>query len=160
MKAFLSTKSGRRMGTAENLIIGNDMKPVIQEEISGCGIAACAVLSGVSYAEAKATANSLGIHAEDTALWSDTEYVRRLLGAYNVSVSSREAPFEFWNRLPDKALLAIKWRMERGKPFWHWVVFVREGGEARVLDSRKGLKSNIRRDFGRIKPKWAIEVFD
>lgn len=49
------------------------MNPVIQEEVSGCGIAACAVLAGIIYAQAKDRANSMGIYAEDTALWSDTE---------------------------------------------------------------------------------------
>ncbi|PWV74878.1 hypothetical protein [Halomonas sp. A11-A] len=134
------------------------MESVIQEEISGCGIAASAALAGVTYAEAREKANILGIHAEDTALWSDTGYVRKLLGEFGISVDAGETPFESWESLPDRALLAIKWRMVRGQPFWHWVVFVREGGEARVLDSKKALKSNIRRDFGRIRPKWYIEV--
>ncbi|SOB77407.1 hypothetical protein SAMN04488490_3216 [Marinobacter sp. LV10R510-11A] len=134
------------------------MEAVIQEEATGCGIAASAALAGVSYVEANKRANALGIYAADTALWSDTEYVRKLLREFDISVSAIEAPFESWERLPDKALMAIKWRMKRGKPFWHWVVFVREGGQAMVLDSKKALKSNIRQDFGRIKPQWYIEV--
>ncbi|MFC4257753.1 hypothetical protein ACFOZ5_01770 [Marinobacter lacisalsi] len=136
------------------------MEPVIQEETTGCGIAACAALAGVSYGEARRKASALGIHAANTALWSDTEYVRTLLEAFGIPVADRETPFESWERLPDKALMAIKWRMERGRPFWHWVVFVREGGKARVLDSKKGLTSNNRQDFGRIKPRWYIAVTD
>ncbi|NDL72212.1 hypothetical protein [Vreelandella alkaliphila] len=134
------------------------MNPVIQEEISGCGIAACAVLAGITYAQAKETANALGIYAEDTALWSDTEYVRKLLRALGIMAAPTEMPFDTWATLPDKALLAIKWRTEQGRPFWHWVVFVRTKQDAVVLDSKKALKSNIRRDFGRIKPKWFIHV--
>ncbi|CAH1045024.1 hypothetical protein [Halomonas sp. TD01] len=134
------------------------MNPVIQEEISGCGIAACAVLAGITYAQAKETANALGIYAEDTALWSDTEYVRKLLRALGIMAAPTEMPFDTWVTLPDKALLAIKWRTEQGRPFWHWVVFVRTKQDAVVLDSKKALKSNIRRDFGRIKPKWFIHV--
>lgn len=139
-------------------LIGKDMEVVVQEEVTGCGIAASAALAGLSYAEAKNRAGALGIHASDTSLWSDTEYVRTLLRDFGISVSPKETPFESWEQLPDKALLAIKWRIEQGKPFWHWVLFVRENGEAKVLDSKKTLKSNIRRDFGRIKPKWYIEV--
>ncbi|MDR5907425.1 hypothetical protein [Franzmannia qiaohouensis] len=134
------------------------MKPVIQEEISGCGIAASATLAGISYAEAKRRANALGIYAVDPTLWSETAHVRKLLRELGIEASPTETPFESWECLPDKALMAIKWRLEQGKPFWHWVVFVREGGEAVVLDSKKALKSNVRRDFGRIKPKWYIEV--
>ena len=136
------------------------MQPVIQEEISGCGIAACAALAGISYAQAKREANAIGIEAADTSLWSETAHVRSLLKEFDISVSSKEVPFESWEELPDKALMAIKWRLEQGKPFWHWVVFVRESGVATVLDSKKSLKTNIRRDLGRIKPKWCITVYD
>ncbi|UQI42198.1 hypothetical protein [Vreelandella venusta] len=134
------------------------MNPVVQEEISGCGIAACAALAGITYTQAKATANALGIYAEDTALWSDTEYVRRLLCTLGITAAPTETPFEAWSTLPDKALLAIKWRTEQGRPFWHWVVFVRTERDTVVLDSKKALKTNIRRDFGRIKPKWFIRL--
>lgn len=136
------------------------MESVIQEEKTGCGIAASAALAGISYAEAQRKANTLGIYAADTSLWSETAHVRKLLQQLGISVSPKETPFESWERLPDKALMAIKWRMEQGRPFWHWVVFIREDGEAKVLDSKKALKSNVRRDFGRIKPKWYIEVFN
>jgi ABC-type bacteriocin/lantibiotic exporter with double-glycine peptidase domain len=139
-------------------LIGKAMKLVIQEEPTGCGIAASAALAGVSYAEAKQKANALGIYAADRSLWSDTEYVRTLLREFSISVSPKETPFKMWESLPDKALLAIKWRTEQGKPFWHWVVFIRGQGEAKVLDSKKALKSNTRKDLGRIKPKWYIEV--
>jgi ABC-type bacteriocin/lantibiotic exporter with double-glycine peptidase domain len=137
---------------------GNQMNPVIQEEISGCGIAACAALAGITYAQAKETANALDIYAEDTALWSDTEYVRKLLRALLITAASTETPFDSWENLPDKALLAIKWRMEQGRPFWHWVVFVRYEADTFVLDSKKALKTNTRRDFGRITPKWFIDI--
>ena len=137
---------------------GKSMEPVVQEETTGCGIAASAALAGISYAEAKRAANALGIYADDTALWSETDHVRKLLQEFGLSVSLKETPFDSWDSLPDKALLAIKWHVERDKPFWHWVVFVRERGEAKVLDSRKALKANVRRDFGRMKPKWYIEV--
>ena len=134
------------------------MNPVIQEDMTGCGIAACAVLADVSYAEAKSRARALGIDVSDASLWSDTAYVRSLLADFGMDVAADETPFSSWQRLPDVALLAIKWRMERGRPFWHWVVFVREGEQARVLDSKRALKSNVRRDFGRITPRWYLEV--
>jgi hypothetical protein len=60
--------------------------------------------------------------------------------------------------LPARALLAIKWRRDLERPRWHWVVFVREHGEAVVLDSAASLKRHARTDFGRMKPKWFIAV--
>ncbi|MBI5178646.1 MAG: hypothetical protein HZA04_05250 [Nitrospinae bacterium] len=135
------------------------MKPVIQEEISGCGIASVAALAQVKYAVAKTKANRLGIFAEDPRLWSETGYIRTLLSEFGIPVSPRQHSFVSWERLPDIALLAVKWRLEHGKPFWHWVVFVREKDSSYVLDPKKALKTNLRTDFGRMKPKWFIEVY-
>jgi ABC-type bacteriocin/lantibiotic exporter with double-glycine peptidase domain len=135
------------------------LKPVIQQEATGCGIACAATLAGISYAKAKKLANGLGIFAEDRTLWSDTSAVQNLLANLKIKVAKIEKPFRGWDNLPDCALLAIKWHEEKGIPYWHWTVFVRNGGQAYVLDSKKSLKKNIRTDFGRIHPKWFIEVF-
>lgn len=137
---------------------GHELKPVIQLERSGCGIASVATIAGLTYARARAEAAKLGIYASDPRLWSDTAYVRCLLRHCGARAGPRELPFRSWDALPDLALLAIKWHRERGVPFWHWVVFVREAGTAYVLDPKRGLRSNRRSDFGRIKPKWYITV--
>ena len=136
------------------------MRPVVQLERTGCGIASVAAIAGLSYRKAKTIANSLGIRVHDKALWSDTAHVRRLLRHLGFAGSSRELPFRSWKALPDLALLSTKWHLEQGHPCWHWVVFVREGDQAYVLDSKKALRKNRRTDFGRIKPKWFIPVTD
>jgi ABC-type bacteriocin/lantibiotic exporter with double-glycine peptidase domain len=134
------------------------MRPVIQAEVTGCGIASVAAIAGVSYASAKKTANSLGIFAEDQKLWSETAQVRRLLRHFGFRAKGDERPFQSWDSLPDLAVLAIKWRVEKNMPFWHWVVFTRGARGACVLDSKKSLRRHRRTDFGRMKPKWYIEV--
>ncbi len=141
------------MGTSKN-----SLKPVLQEEKTGCAIACAAVLAGISYIETQAVANNLGIYAEDTALWSETNPIRSLLGRLGVGIGQKEMPFTDWGTLPDCALLSIKWHVVNGKPYWHWVIFKRERNRSYVLDSKKSLKTNIRTDFGRMKPKWYIEV--
>lgn len=108
----------------------------------------------------KAIANELGFFATDTSLWSDTDYVRRMLSACGVRASDHETPFVSWGTLPDLALLAIKHHQENGKSFWHWVVFNRLNGQPVVLDSASYLPSNCRTDFTDMQPKWFIEVFD
>jgi predicted solute-binding protein len=135
------------------------LQPVIQQETTGCSIACAATLAGISYSQAKKLANSLGIFADDSALWSDTSAVRKLLSHLKVDVAKNEKAFRTWDKLPDCALLAIKWHEVHGIPFWHWAIFVRQEGQATVLDSKKSIKKNIRTDFGRIHPKWFIEVF-
>lgn len=134
------------------------MKPVVQLERTGCGIAAAAALAGLSYGRTRAIAKSLGISVEDDTLWSQTRHVRRLLRHLGVKAGRVEERFRGWEGLPDVALLSIKWHREEGRAFWHWVVFVRDARGARVLDSRKGLRRNARTDFGRMRPKWFIAV--
>ena len=130
----------------------------MQLERTGCGIASVAVLAGVSYRQVQRMARRLGISAKDRRLWSETQYVRMLLEQYRIEASGKELPFVSWSALPDLALLAVKWRREGGRAFWHWVVFVREHDRAYVLDSKRGLKAHVRTDFGRMTPKWFIRV--
>ena len=134
------------------------MKPVVQLERTGCGIAVVAVLAGVKYDQAKRMATRLGIVAEDPALWSETDPVRRLLKEYGFRLARTEAPFTSWEALPDLALLAIKWHEDRGRAFWHWVVFWRGPGGRVVLDSNRALRRHVRTDFGRMKPKWSLAI--
>jgi hypothetical protein len=134
------------------------LKPVVQEETTGCGIASVANILGKTYAEMKNIANEIGIHASDKSLWSDTQYVRRMLSNAGVETSANEVSFESWSTLPDLALLSIKHHQEDGKNFWHWVVFKRVDGQPFVLDSASYLPSNIRTDFDAMQPKWFIEV--
>ena len=133
------------------------MKAIIQEEATGCGIASVANIAGVSYSEAKALANSLDIYAEDEALYSDTQYVRRLLQHYGFQTADREVPFSSWSTLPDTALLAIKHHLKASKPHWHWVVFKRQHQPV-VLDSASYLEQNIITDFSKLSPQWYIAV--
>tara|TARA_Y100001949_G_scaffold175231_1_gene184549 strand:- start:660 stop:1118 length:459 start_codon:yes stop_codon:yes gene_type:complete len=134
------------------------VKPVVQEEKTGCGIASAANIVGKTYGEMKQIANGMGIYAEDESLWSDTRYVRTLLSRFGVTTSDGEIPFTTWQALPDLALLSIKHHRENGTDFWHWVVFSREEGVECVLDSASYLESNRRTDFDAMTPKWFIEV--
>ena len=134
------------------------LPPVIQEEATGCGIASVANILGKSYQQMKAVANSMGIYADDKSLWSDTEYVRKLLTNAGVDVSQEETPFESWDKLPDTALLAIKPHCIDGMSYWHWVVFKLINGQPVVLDSASYMPNNIRMDFDAMQPKWFIAV--
>ena len=134
------------------------MRPVIQEDKTGCGFASVATLAGVNYQHAKTRARQLGINVEDPKLWSDTRYIRKLLASYNISVSHRASTFKSWQKLPPLALLAVKWHQERDCAFWHWAVFHRGPHGPIVLDSKRELRNHRRTDFGRIKPKWFLTV--
>ncbi len=133
-------------------------RPVVQQEPTGCALACAAMLAGLTYNQARQSAKALGISAGDAALWSSTRPLRRLLAQLNIKVAGKETPFTSWDALPDCALLAIKWHVENGVPFWHWVLFSRDGGDPCVLDPKKALKTNRRTDFGRMRPRWFIQV--
>ncbi len=141
-----------------NIETGVGMKPVVQLERTGCGIASVAALAGVSYREARRVANRLGIFSGDSRLWSETHHVRRLLTQYGIRPASTEVPFTSWEALPDRALLAVKWHRERDRAFWHWVVFWRGPHGPVVFDSKRALRRHVRTDFGRMKPKWFIPI--
>ena len=134
------------------------MKPVIQEDRTGCGIAAVATLAGVTYRQARRAAHELNISPADARLWSDSLFVRRLLAHFGIHAAIGEVKFVAWDRLPSTALLAIKWHRDKGRACWHWVVFRRGPQGPVVLDSKRSLRLNRRTDFGRMKPKWFIEV--
>ena len=134
------------------------LKVIVQEEVTGCGIASVANIVGKTYQEMKAIANDSGIYADDRSLWSDTRYVRELLSREGFKTSDNEIAFESWDKLPDRALLSIKHHEEDGINFWHWVVFKRIEGQPFVIDSASYLPSNIRVDFEAMHPKWYIEV--
>jgi ABC-type bacteriocin/lantibiotic exporter with double-glycine peptidase domain len=134
------------------------MKPIVQEDRTGCGLASVATVAGVSYKQAKKVAGQLGIDVQDPQLWSDTKYVRTLLTHYGLSTSPHTTPFTSWETLPSLALLAIKWHKRNNCAFWHWVIFWRGSEGPVVLDPKQSLKKNIRTDFGRMKPKWFIAL--
>jgi len=69
------------------------VKPVVQEETTGCGIASVANILGKTYPKMKEIANSMGIYASDKSLWSDTHHVRRMLDASGIETSPNEVPF-------------------------------------------------------------------
>ncbi len=134
------------------------MRPVVQADRTGCGIAAVAAIAGVSYARAKAVAASAGIFVHERSLWSETEPIQRLLSRFGIHAARTPTPFRVWTDLPDCALLAIKWHREAHRPCWHWVVFVRDRECDYVLDSKASLSTHVRLDFGRMQPKWFLPV--
>ena len=136
------------------------MKVVIQEEEFGCGIASVANIVGLSYQEVKQKANEIGIFAEDKQLYSDTEYISRLLAEYNIETSKKERAFTSWKHLPDLALLAVKYHKVENIPFWHWVVSKRIDGKIALLDSADTTNKNSHMDLLATKPEWYIELID
>lgn len=134
------------------------MKAVIQEDRTGCAIACVAALARQTYPNVKDAATKLGIDVRDSRLWTSTRHMRTLLKRFGFVAGRVEEPFVSWDELPNRALLAIKWKRDAIGGAWHWVVFIREKTGPVVLDSKRGLRNNRRSDFGRMKPRWFIRL--
>lgn len=134
------------------------MKTVLQEDLTGCGIACVATLANVSYQQVKSVAMTLGIDVGDTRLWSHTAFLRILLNHYGIQSLPGEPPFLSWQALPPLALLATKWHRKNNQAFWHWVIYWKRPDGPVVLDPKFTLRNHVRTDFGRIKPRWSITV--
>ena len=83
------------------------MKPVVQLERTGCGIASVAALAGVRYKAAQRSARRLGIVATDERLWSETKHVRRLLAHYGLSAACEGPACHQVASRSEAALLAL-----------------------------------------------------
>ena len=90
------------------------MKPIVQLERTGCGIAAVAAVAGVSHRHAQRTADGIGIVASDRRLWSETAHVRRLLRELGLRPASLEQPFRSWISLPISRCLPLNGIANRG----------------------------------------------
>jgi hypothetical protein len=132
------------------------MNIVLQEEPTGCGFACVAMVAERSYEQVKQLANEQDIYASDEILYTTTNYVRQLLKDLNVGIGREEVPFTNWNDMPDKALLATRYRIENGTPRWHWCVY--SSNPSKVFDPASYLEENERKDFDAIKVHWYIPV--
>ena len=131
---------------------------VIQEDETGCGIACVAMLSKRPYAQVKSLANELNIDVSNTELYTDTAYVRQLLEVHKVKADATEQPFESWDTLPEKCLLALRISEEENAEGWHWTVFERVFGLKKVYDPAPYINALFRTDFDNMHPLWFIEI--
>lgn len=136
----------------------NKSHPVPQEDITGCAIACTAWITGNSYDVVKTTTEKIGISITNPKLWSDINPVRTILTEFGITLSANPTEFTGWQFLPETSLLAVKYHLENEIPHWHWVVAVKTTNEAFVMDPKKALRTNIRTDFGRMKPKWYWQI--
>lgn len=88
------------------------MKPVAQEETTGCGIASVANIVGKTYSEMKDIANAMGIFATDESLWSDTQHVRKMLSKFGIEVVLDSASYLSSNIRTDFDEMQPKWFIE------------------------------------------------
>lgn len=134
------------------------MKRVRQRDPTGCGLACIAMLSGDKYESVKDVAiNELGWEESGT-FYTGTRDLRELGRYFGIELGKRRRLFKNFNALPDTAILAINYKEQTDT--WHWCLYRRIKDDQFVNDPSQSIKTNKRRDFGRMKVKWFLPIRD
>lgn len=136
------------------------MRRIIQEDTTGCGISCIAMLTRQPYSKIKRSLLEMPGFTKDDYFYTDASDLRVLASKHKVVLAKRIRKFTSWSNIPDKSLLAIKYKKGKNKQesSWHWVVFNRTNNSEYVVDPNKAVKTNKRTDFGKIKVKWHLPV--
>jgi len=134
------------------------LRKIKQGDPTGCGLSCIAMLANTNYKKVKDIAiKELGFD-DSRKFYTDTKDLRDLGNHFNIKIGKRRRPFKSFDALPDTAILAINYKEKLDE--WHWVVYRRTSNDEFVYDPNKNIKSNRRRDFGRIKTKWFLPVIN
>lgn len=132
------------------------MRRIKQGDPTGCGLACIAMLTDTNYNSVRELAvGQLGFDDSGT-FYTGTKELRELGRNFNIELGRRMRKFKNFQELPETAILAINYKEDSDT--WHWVVYRRTSNDEFVYDPKKNIKSNKRRDFGRIKAKWFLPV--
>ncbi|MGC9208200.1 hypothetical protein, partial [Acidithiobacillus sp.] len=88
--------------------------------------------------------------------YTGTKHLKDLGKIFDIELGNKRRQFNGFQNLPEMAILAINYKEDLGT--WHWVVYRRTSSDEFVYDPKKNIKTNKRRDFGRIKAKWFLPV--
>lgn len=144
-----------------------------QENQRGCGLACVAMICDVPYkAVRKEFIEQNGepeydyspIRGSTTKRYGTTSTDLHLLFAANdVKSNQKLLSFKGWDKLPDICILSVNHRKElmggTKRSMWHWVVY--DGINEVVYDPyiyNDKSRSNIRKDYKRMRPKYYLRV--
>lgn len=134
------------------------MRRVVQQDRTGCGLACIAILAQTEYSNVKETALSLFNLEPNDEFYTSAHELQKLGQEYNLNVGGKRRVFKGFKALPDLAILAINYREKEDT--WHWVVYCRDEDSEFVIDPKKAVKAERRKDFGRLakSARWFMEV--
>lgn len=103
----------------------------------------------------KLAVKQLGFDDSGT-FYTGTKHLKDLGKNFNIELGKKRRQFKSFQELPDMAILAINYK--EYSDTWHWVVYRRTSNDEFVFDPKKNIKTNKRRDFGRINARWFLPV--
>jgi len=132
-----------------------EIKRIIQDDASGCGLACVAMIVGATYAEVKKLALDNGILEEKRTFYTISRDLISLLNYFNFK-AERERKVSHWSSIQSLSIVAINFRESSNS--WHWVVYVPDENQGYVLDPHKKIKKEQRRDLSRMRLRSYIPI--
>ena len=132
-----------------------EIKRIIQDDASGCGLACVAMIVGATYAEVKKVALDNGILEEKRTFYTISRDLISLLNYFNFK-AERGRKVSHWSSIQSLSIVAINFRESSNS--WHWVVYVPDENQGYVLDPHKKIKKEQRRDLSRMKLRSYIPI--
>jgi len=133
------------------------MRRIRQRDPTGCGLACIAMIAGTNYEKVRDIAVELGWD-ETGDFYTGNRDLRDLGKYFGIEIGKIRRPFKSFDALPEAAILAINYKKQSDT--WHWVVYRRTRNGEFVYDPNQSIKTNKRKDFGRIKVKWFLPIRD
>lgn len=131
------------------------VRRIIQEDVTGCGIACAAMLAGISYSRAKTIALRLGIVGQKPSYYTNASDISKLLRELGLA-PSKGRKLSKWSSLRILSVVGVNFSETTGN--WHWVVYVPSTAGGHVLDPRATVKTRLRTDWARLRPRSYIPV--
>lgn len=131
------------------------IKRIIQDDATGCGLACVAMIAGATYAEAKKVALDSGILKLQKTFYTTSNNLIRLLECFDIKAKIGRK-VSYWSSIQSVSIVAINFR--EGSNSWHWVVYVPDENQGYVLDPHKKIKTDQRIDFSRMRLRSYIPI--
>lgn len=131
------------------------IKRIIQDDATGCGLACVAMIVGATYAEVKKVALDNGILEEKRTFYTISRDLISLLNYFNFK-AERGKEVSHWSSIQSLSIVAINFRESSNS--WHWVVYVPDENQGYVLDPHKKIKKEQRRDLSRMRLRSYISI--
>lgn len=132
-----------------------EIKRILQEDATGCGLACIAMIVGKTYAEVKKTALDNEILEEKRTFYTTSSDLITILDHFHVKAKTGRK-VSHWPSVQTLSIAAINYKENNDS--WHWVVYVPDENQGYVLDPHKKIKNDQRVDFSRMRLRSYIPI--
>ncbi len=132
-----------------------EIKRILQEDATGCGLACIAMIVGETYADVKKVALENEILEEKRTYYTKSSHLIDLLGHFDFK-ADKGRMVKHWSSIQSLSIVAINYKESTDS--WHWVLYVPDENLGYVLDPHKKIKTDKRVDFSRMRVRSYIPI--